>query len=120
MVREHFGYADGLSQPVPATRVTQVTEHDRVALGELVLGHENDRGELYPQGDPALFTNGSFVVMRKLEQHVQALQRFAVDNAQHFSGKEEELYARLMGRRPSGSTLIGRGGPARERLPLRE
>lgn len=111
VVREHFGYADGLSQPVPATRVVRGTEHDRVALGELVLGHENDRGELYPQGDPALFTNGSFVVLRKLEQHVQALKRFAVDNAQHFSGKEEELYARLMGRRPSGSTLIGRGGP---------
>jgi Dyp-type peroxidase family len=111
LVREHFGYADGLSQPVPATRAKPGSEHDRVALGELVLGHENDRGELYPQGDPALFANGSFMVLRKLEQDVLALKRFASDNAQHFSGKEEELYARLMGRRPSGSTLIGRAGP---------
>jgi Dyp-type peroxidase family len=111
IVREHFGYADGLSQPVPATRTAPGTDQDRVALGELILGHENDRGELYPQGDPALFANGSFVVLRKLEQHVLALKRFISENAQHFSGKEEELYARLMGRRPSGSTLVGRGGP---------
>jgi Dyp-type peroxidase family len=111
IVREHFGYADGLSQPVPATRTAPGTDQDRVALGELILGHENDRGELYPQGDPALFANGSFVVLRKLEQNVLALKRFISENAQHFSGKEEELYARLMGRRPSGSTLVGRGGP---------
>lgn len=112
VVREHFGYADGLSQPLPATRsVPPGLAHDRVALGELVLGHDNDRGELYPQGDPELFANGTFLVLRKLEQHVTELKKFAAKYSHLFSGKEEELYARLMGRRPSGSTLIGRGGP---------
>lgn len=51
--RDHFGFVDGISQPRPR-RPDQEAHHlarDDVALGEVLLGYANDRGD----GPPATF-----------------------------------------------------------------
>jgi len=115
-VVERFGFKDGLSQPKPCAP-SDPPQDDRVALGEILLGHENDRGEYYPpgpsEGSHDLFLNGSFLVVRKLEQHVDRLHKFVEEHAKDLAGtepkqKEEELYAKLMGRYRDGVSLISK------------
>ena len=50
---DHFGYIDGISQPKPAYEggTAPAVLRDRVALGEVLHGYANDRGD----GPPALF-----------------------------------------------------------------
>ncbi len=101
--REHFGFADGISQPIPFGEaiVTDAGEPfprhpvHGVAAGDLLLGHINAHGEpspgpvvpataanasLLPEADGApglasLGRNGSYLVMRELSQDVDAFWR---------------------------------------------
>jgi Dyp-type peroxidase family len=72
--RGHFGFRDGLSQPVPrdaGARADPVWD-DGVFPGEVLLGHRNDRGGgVYPAKPDPLLDNGSFLVLRKTAQHVE-------------------------------------------------
>jgi len=99
--REHFGFADGISQPVPTgPAITPPTGPDvqaqlhwhGVKAGEILLGHENIHNELAPgpvvsnavtgasqlsaagapQGFVNLGLNGSYLVIRELRQDVAA------------------------------------------------
>ena len=51
--RDHFGFVDGISQPRLhlAEQASNAPARDRVALGEVLLGYGNDRGD----GAPTLF-----------------------------------------------------------------
>jgi deferrochelatase/peroxidase EfeB len=51
--RDHFGFIDGISQPRPRLpdAPPKGLERDQVALGEVLLGYANDRGD----GPPELF-----------------------------------------------------------------
>ncbi len=112
LVKERFGFADGVSQPVPACRAKGTdAKRDGVALGELLLGHPNDRGggDRYPGHDVPLCRDGSFMVVRKLEQDVGALELFINENASQFRGGAEELYAKLMGRYRDGRSPASAG-----------
>lgn len=80
-VREHFGFRDGLSQPAlqpasgPVAKPDEVWD-DRVAAGELLLGHPTERGGgVYPRRPDPLLDNGSFLVLRKTAQHVDQWQK---------------------------------------------
>lgn len=98
--REHFGFADGISQPVPFEKdVVKLTpRHDSVhlvPLGEILMGHPNGHGEIatgpvvpgnntnvlgsdpeklrpHPRGEGFLDFgfNGSYMVVRELKQDV--------------------------------------------------
>jgi len=96
--REHFGFADGLSQPIPFGpsvvlsdgRPSERDPWHGVPLGEILLGHENAhsekapgpfiptdekaRADLLPEGAPEGFLNlglnGSYMVARELRQYV--------------------------------------------------
>jgi Dyp-type peroxidase family len=163
--REHFGYRDGISQPV--IRGTErfakgVPERDIVEPGEIILGYESNQGFLPPSplvraevdlgGDlpvpsdrelsrfpdfgvdklgamPRDFgRNGSFMVIRELEQNVGDFEKFVVKKAREISGVQRNtdqrsfphLYtftgqdsnpnwikAKLMGRWPDGRPLVG-------------
>lgn len=100
--REPFGFADGLSQPsidwIRDTRSQENDEYhyrDRIAAGEMVLGYTNeyglvtDRPFVPEQADPHgvlrafvgddrrdLGANGSYLVIRQLEQDVTGFWQF--------------------------------------------
>jgi Dyp-type peroxidase family len=109
IVKERFGFADGVSQPIPAPTITSPPKpsesmDDRVALGEILIGHDCDRGahESYPSGPLEYTLDGSFLVVRQLEQDVTAFERFIDENAARLSGGAEALYTQIMGRRRDG------------------
>ena len=119
--REHFGFADGVSQPVPDVKFNvrnkvrrlarEAEPGDRVPLGEILLGHPDARGELRRCADKRvnedsfpLFTNGSYLVTRKLAQDVAAFHAFAAANA-HGDQSAEDVKALIVGRHADGRPL---------------
>ncbi|HSW03100.1 hypothetical protein [Aquabacterium sp.] len=108
-IRGHFGFADGLSQP-RFVAGTPKPGTDEVRAGELLLGHANDRGDdrfAWHAAD-ALLDNGSFLVMRKLQQRVDHL-----DDALKAREDKAAVLAKMMGRDQQGKAFVpaGKGGP---------
>ena len=111
---EHFGFRDGISQPHfgrgTVTGSGGGIKRDRVPLGDVLLGYDNSRGD--PASDrsgelDALFDNGSYLVVRKLEQDVGAFRRFLKDNNNGIS--KPKLAAKMMGREFLGKPLVAKG-----------
>jgi Dyp-type peroxidase family len=114
--REHFGYADGFSQP--AIEGSRFEDHPGagapagdggwrpIKAGEFILGYrdEQDAFPAAPRPD-ALARNGSYVVYRKLHQHVALFRRQLRDAAALYPGGEELLAAKLVGRWRDGTPL---------------
>ena len=103
MDTEHFGFRDGISQPVlvgSGLEVDAAGLRTRVAPGEFVLGHSDELGNKPMPWPEALGRNGTYAVYRKLHQDVDAFRRFLRE-----SGDEEVLAAKLMGRWRSGAPL---------------
>jgi Dyp-type peroxidase family len=130
--REHFGFADALSQPLPYDEGHAVLA---VPLGEFLMGyinghHEEAPGPVVADSEPAraagllpckhaegfrdLGLNGSYLVARELKQDVAAFWRSMEDNAaalraadpqhaQHITG--EWLAERVIGRDRDGHLL---------------
>jgi Dyp-type peroxidase family len=108
---EHFGYADGLAQPVvaggPASAMAKVRggglpmpdgRWRPLRLGEFVLGYpdEDDQVDLCPTAD--LVRNASYLVFRKLRQDVRAF-RARLETAAEESGMSVEMVAaKVLGR----------------------
>ncbi len=170
---EHFGYRDGISQPV--IRGTErfakgMPERDIVEPGEFILGYKSNQGYFPPSplvraeddfagnlsvpssrelsrfpdfgieksgASPHDFgRNGSFIVIRELQQHVDEFEDFAAQKAEEIIGKSKPktakpyqivyrhlpkligqepnanwIKAKLMGRWPDGRPLIGNPVP---------
>jgi Dyp-type peroxidase family len=124
--REHFGFKDGISQPIIAGSGTskergltlkQIQIH-AVQPGEFVLGYRNERGDIAgysgipSRGSKAksndLLRNGSYLVFRQLEQNVPAFRSAVQNAAECFFGdasKEWWVAARMMGRTFKGDPL---------------
>ena len=112
--REHFGFADGFSQPAVAgsgrtPRGEGVLLHfgrwREMRLGEFVLGHRDEDG-VVPGRDNPLLHNGTFMVWRKLEQNVPLFRRWLRDAAGGDRREEEWLKAKIVGRWPDGDSLV--------------
>jgi predicted acylesterase/phospholipase RssA len=117
-IKEPFGYTDEISQPVPLEVDYQHVglERDKVALGELLLGYKNAKGESRTYVSPDVFRNGSFLAMRKFKQDVDGFDAF-VDGVAKSKGPdgsplvrgardpEEELRGKIMGRYRDGDPL---------------
>lgn len=131
--KEHFGFADGLTNPVVKGGPVK---HDKnpfdpkIRAGELLLGHRNAYGklpfspraplkrstrDLPPTCDGGraidLGFNGSYLVVRKLEQDVQGFWRFAEEQARKAGADDVKDWAkyfaaRLVGRWPNGMSLV--------------
>ncbi|HEY0013159.1 MAG TPA: hypothetical protein VGB79_09950 [Allosphingosinicella sp.] len=113
---DHFRFADGLSQPIvhpgPAT-----PQRDRTRAGEFLLGLANDRNDPMPPPDP-WWDQGTFLVVRKLKQEVQALGQFLDDAEKQIPRRypalahlgpaqiREEVRSKMMGRHSDGAPLI--------------
>jgi len=135
---EPFGFHDGISQPViqglpKASGAARAgTPGGRVVpAGEFVLGYPNVYGQLTDRPllpaaddprrllprDPAgsgaadLGRNGSYLVMRQLEQDVDGFWRYARQATRRPDGSEDlgartALAAKMVGRWPSGAPLV--------------
>jgi Dyp-type peroxidase family len=106
--QEHFGFRDGISQPIVAGDDASVPPLNGVAQGEFFLGRENSFGEdAHVPGGPGsvLATDGSYLVVRQLEQDVRGFWAFC-----HATGSTDEsairLASRMVGRWPSGAPLV--------------
>jgi Dyp-type peroxidase family len=105
---EHFGYRDRISvvqiegtglEPVPGSFPPSKP-------GEFVLGYPDDVGVVAPLPEPeALSRNGTYLVYRKLQQHVGAFRDFLSQNAAT-PDEQELLAAKMMGRWRSGAPLV--------------
>jgi len=121
--REHFGFRMGVSEPSILGRRRR--GQTRVPLGEFLLGYANGHGERAPTptaprrrstrepprllGDASAVAwgfNGTYLVLRKLEQRVAAFWRFAEEAARESGARSVELAAaRLIGRWANGAPL---------------
>jgi len=114
---EHFGFRDGISQPIlEGTRMARERpdSHHIVKLGEILVGHPDNGGFVAPTpalSDNAQFgTNGTYLVCRQLEQDVASFHAFAAYAAQA-AGRTgacgvEFVKAKMLGRWLDGRPLV--------------
>jgi Dyp-type peroxidase family len=129
--KEHFGFLDGLSNPAIAgvpddsgRNRQDVGNPDgegrfhKIPLGEFLLGHPGEGGELAPMPMPHLLAHdATYLVFRKLEQDVVCFRRYLNEQAAVFAhaiprglphgvSAQDYLAAKMMGRWQDGSSLI--------------
>lgn len=125
---EHFGFADGIGDPV--FKGQYPPEDEKVAVigrgkrmgngwepieaGEFILGHPDESQEVPPTAAPSEFmTNGSFMAYRKLHQNVASFAEVVADEAARYAKiaqvpqdeAEATLKAKICGRWPDGIPL---------------
>jgi Dyp-type peroxidase family len=129
--REHFGFADGISQPAIDGYHEAPSNLHRIRAGEFLLGYPNEYGyytdrplvddwrdpaallPLDPSGSPRrdLGRNGTYLVFRQLRQNVPVFRGVLELLSRNPDGSpnpraREHLAARMVGRWPSGASLI--------------
>jgi Dyp-type peroxidase family len=124
--REHFGFADGFGQPaiaeapsdndrgqgLPGSRLRPAQRG--LAIGEFIHGYRDEDGQAEPLLPPPFARNGTFMVLRKLAQDVNAFDDLLTELAdQHYNGDRELVAAKLAGRWRDGTPLMVR--PATDR-----
>jgi Dyp-type peroxidase family len=116
--QSHFGFVDGTSQPVPDVPEfsANTPQRDRVPLGEILLGYPNARAQVerWPANANAQpenwFEDGSFLVIRKLEQDVEAYETFANENAASLGIPTHQVKSAILGRdHRNGQALVTPG-----------
>jgi Dyp-type peroxidase family len=101
---EHFGFADGMSDPVFDRASAGRRWRNQVHLGEFLIGRHNMADTAAPPATPqererlAWQKDGSFLVVRKLRQHVERLNKVLSDAAAGTGLSRRLLMEKLMGR----------------------
>lgn len=106
-MREHFGYADGLSRPFIAGEggSPKPGQGEPVKAGEFLLGYENELGHIAQgPGPEAFWKNGTYLAIRKLKQHVHRFREFLKEQSATIEGQEFAA-AKMMGRWRSGCPM---------------
>jgi len=105
--KEHFGFRDGVAQPIVQGSGRAELAGNTIAAGEVLLGHKDGYGNIShsPQNADgfAFGTNGSYLVFRQLEQNVEAFWRSA---AQQTNVNAINMASTMVGRWPSGAPLV--------------
>ena len=116
VVLEHFGFRDGISNPaidgMPGMPVPGGGRQKAdgswapIAAGEFLLGQVDGDGEIPVAPEPeSLARNGSFMILRKLEQDVDAFRDYVGEQARIGRIGADELASRMMGRMRDGTPL---------------
>lgn len=117
---EPFGFADGISEPkVDWDQQNPPPKHGRekyanlIAPGEIVLGYVNEYKEVSPapqiigdEGHHDFGRNGSYLVLRQLEQDVAGFWRYLDSAANGDAVQREALATAMVGRARDGKPLI--------------
>ena len=128
---EHFGFHDGISQPIVEGLSKTGPWADTVSAGEFVLGYPNEYGLftasplvsaasdpdglLAPHradwGHRDFGRNGTYLVLRQLRQHVQRFWQYADREARELGPAPDPmafvaLASKMVGRWPSGAPLV--------------
>jgi len=131
MNKEHFGFRDGISQPVIKGSGRTGPDNDCINAGEFLMGYKNEynvypdtpvlaeeQGEVFMlpfdaggSGKKDLGRNGSYMVMRQLQQDVEGYWNFMNEKTKNEDGSVNEaesvkLAAKMMGRWPSGAPVV--------------
>jgi Dyp-type peroxidase family len=134
---EAFGFRDGISQPVMAGTLRASREGDPANVvnpGELLLGYRDNLNIIAPTPQALgqdIGRNGSFLVIRQLEQDAVAFNNYLTATATHLINTkdarsptrprhdlQEWLAAKLVGRWRDGSSLVRNPNePATRRNP---
>lgn len=129
--KEHLGFRDGISQPIIKGTGKTGPDNDYINAGEFILGYRNEY-EVFPdtpllaeeQGNTGLLPedpsgtgkkdlgrNGSYMVLRQLQEDVDGYWNFLNEKTKHENGsintkESEKLAAKMMGRWPSGAPVV--------------
>lgn len=121
--KEHFGYVDGIGQPFvegsglkayPGEGTPTEKGWRGVPPGEFVMGYPTVVDELATLGTddppkakpiPQLLENGSFFVLRKLEENVEAFRAWIHESAEAAGMSKKRFAASVVGRWQSGAPL---------------
>lgn len=128
--REHFGYEDGIGNPVFAGQYPEPVEARRVkgrgkimpdqswapiATGEFLIGHVDESQELpYTTQPPRFMFNGTFLAFRKLHENVGTFRDYIAAQSKLYAaiqgvGEDEAsltIRAKMVGRWPNGVPLM--------------
>ena len=129
--REHFGFKDGIGQPVIAGSGRRGAADDIIATGEFLMGYKNEYsvfpdtpliakeqgnmnllpGDAGGSGYKDLGRNGSYLVFRQLKQDVEAFWTFMNEKTKTAEGNLDieastKLASKMIGRWPSGAPLV--------------
>lgn len=129
--KEHFGFNDGISQPVIEGSLQTAIPLHTIKAGEFLLGYPNEYGlytdrpllksSMDPEGflphdksgsgDMDLGRNGSYLVFRQLRQDVRGFWQFLDQATQKSAGSSDptariKLAAQMVGRWPDGAPLV--------------
>lgn len=129
--KEHFGFRDGMGQPVLLGLDERAPGWNSIAPGEMLLGYRNQYDKLPrsphvvapspllpgADGTPGrdFGRDGSYLVMRQLEQDVPGFWKSAAEKAAELRVEEVfpecgsgavMLASKLIGRWPSGAPLV--------------
>lgn len=124
MVMEHFGFRDSVTTPAiegiwdgthPNVSTTRVAgngkyEHGRwrpLAAGEFVLGHIDEVNEIPIAPQPTLLShNSSFMVLRKLHQHVDEFRKYMRKISETTEVSADYVAQKMIGRHRDGSNFL--------------
>lgn len=128
--KEHFGFNDGIGNPVFEDQFEPDRENVRVigrgklmpdqtwapiATGEFLLGHVDESQELPAAAAPDDFTrNGTFMVYRKLHENVKSFTEYVARQAEAYAKimgvsveeADATIRAKMVGRWPNGVPLV--------------
>ncbi len=97
---DHFGFQDGISQPVVKPTAADLTGPTDVLKGDVLYGYRNTRGDFRePNRRHTLLHNGSFMVIRKMSQN-----RAVLDQIEKVHGTS--VVEKMVGRTRDGKPLV--------------